>query len=103
MLMGGGSATAITAGTEAFDAANPSAGWVAKAPLPQPRHDLNTVILPDGQLLTVGGNSATDNRGLPQHEAELYTPGHQHLDADGRARPRTAPTTRRRCCCPTGA
>jgi hypothetical protein len=37
------------------------------------RHNANTVILPDGKLLTVGGNSATSNYGGTVFSAELYS------------------------------
>ena len=68
-VVGGGS----TPNTHIFDVTNPSAGWKNAAPLPQTRRDLNTVLLPDGTLLAVGGNSS-GTEGLPQRETLLYTP-----------------------------
>ena len=68
-LAGGGGTTT----TETFDAANPSAGWRLAASLPQIRRNLNTVILPDGDLLAVGGNSE-GQEGSPQREALMYSP-----------------------------
>ena len=83
MLIGGVTAANVTLGTtEIFDAANPAAGWKFQSSLPQPRHNINTVILPDGKLLTVGGNSTSNQSpdssishyNNPQREAELYNP-----------------------------
>jgi hypothetical protein len=79
MLLGGGDdespsyPNAGTASTEVFDASNPSAGWSPRASLPQARRNLNTVILPDGNLLAVGGNSSGATGGA-QRETLLYTP-----------------------------
>jgi Galactose oxidase-like, Early set domain/Kelch motif len=75
LLVGGanGDANLSTATTEQFDAANPSAGWTFKAPLPESRRNVNTVILPDGDLLAVGGNNDGASNGY-HHESVLYTP-----------------------------
>lgn len=74
VMMIGGATDKATATTEYFDVAQPEQGWHYRAPLPQPRHNLNTVILPDGTLLTVGGNSARSLYGKPQRQALLYDP-----------------------------
>lgn len=74
MLIGGRSSTVVFATSEQFDTLNPGAGWQFRAPMPQPRHNHNTVILPDGTLLTVGGNSSTDYYANPQRETLLYDP-----------------------------
>lgn len=74
MLIGGTSGGVVTATNEIFNAANPAAGWQYAAPLPQPRRNTNTVILPDGKLLTVGGNNSAENYTNPQFEPQLYDP-----------------------------
>ncbi|MEO7558568.1 MAG: Calx-beta domain-containing protein [Gammaproteobacteria bacterium] len=75
MLIGGASNQfGVVATTEVFDNANPGAGWQFRASMPQGRRNHNTVILPDGTLLTVGGNSSTENYTNPTHEALLYIP-----------------------------
>lgn len=56
--------------TEIFDAANPAAGWAYKAPLPEPREDMNVVILPDGKLLGVGGEAD----GVARLQSLMYDP-----------------------------
>lgn len=75
MLLGGQASRSpdALATTEVFDTANPKAGWVSAAPIPQGRNDMNTVILPDGTLLGVGGNSSGDF-GLPDLQTLLYSP-----------------------------
>jgi hypothetical protein len=66
--------------TEMFDAANPTGGWQALTQMPQPRARQNTVFLPDGTFLTVGGNSGdptqtgSDQYLNSQKEALLYRP-----------------------------
>ncbi|HEY3831023.1 MAG TPA: galactose oxidase-like domain-containing protein [Acidimicrobiia bacterium] len=47
--------------------------WQAKKPLPQPRTNTNTVLLPDGTLLMVGGNQS-GNFGLGTYQALQYIP-----------------------------
>lgn len=75
MLFGGavpGTGTGV-ATTQLFDTANPQAGWVARAPIPQPRDNMNTVLLPDGTVLGVGGTSAAQSQS-PQRQTLLYDP-----------------------------
>jgi hypothetical protein len=75
LLVGGanGNPDLSTATTEQFDAADPSAGWSFKAPLPESRRNVNAVILPDGDLLAVGGNNDGASNGYRQ-ESVMYTP-----------------------------
>jgi hypothetical protein len=51
----------------------PSAGWHEYPKWIKQRHNANTVILPDGKLLTVGGNAAANNYGGTHFSAELYS------------------------------
>lgn len=74
MLIGGVAAGLATATTEVYDAANPAAGWQYLAPLSQGRHNNNTVILPDGTLLNIGGNNSIEQYANPHFEPELYNP-----------------------------
>ena len=69
MVAGGHDETNALARNEWLDGNNPAAGWKPYPLWRQARHNANTVILPDGKLLTVGGN-----RGLYGYEqAELST------------------------------
>ena len=59
--------------TEVLDAANLGAGWSFRAPLPQVRRNANSVLTPDGAIITIGGNGA-DNFDFPRFEALRYDP-----------------------------
>jgi hypothetical protein len=56
-LFGGGSTSTNT--SIGLDLNNPGAGWQAAAPMNVNRSHLNTVILPDGSLLTMGGGKGS--------------------------------------------
>ena len=62
-----------TDSVEVIDAANLGAGWQMRAPLPQQRRNTNSVLTPDGAVITVGGN-LEDNYTSPQKEALRYDP-----------------------------
>ena len=83
MMLGGATQESAVASTEVFDAAQPEAGWQLLAAFPQGRRNHNTVILPDGTLLTVGGNNGTANQlyDNPQLEPELYDPTTNTMNA----------------------
>ena len=58
---------------EWIDGFNPAAGW---KPFPQfqtARHNHNTVMLPDGAMLTVGGNRGVYGYEEPELSSELYS------------------------------
>ena len=57
---------------EWLDGYDPVAGWRDYPKWTRQRHNANTVILPDGKLLTVGGNAASTNYGGTHFSAELY-------------------------------
>ena len=74
MIVGGtgaGSLATPTAQVMDFSAANPT--WQSVASMPQGRHDMNLVILPDGTLLGVGGNTKGKDE-QPQYSTLLYDP-----------------------------
>jgi Galactose oxidase-like, Early set domain/Kelch motif len=76
LLIGGatnGDANGSTATTEELDAANPGADWQFRAPLPESRRNVNGVILPDGNILAVGGNQEGASNGY-RKETLLYSP-----------------------------
>jgi hypothetical protein len=58
---------------EWLDSYNLAAGWRDYPKWNRQRHNANTIILPDGKLLTVGGNSANSNYGGTLFTAELYS------------------------------
>ena len=74
MVAGGGAGTnSVRAGNEWLDGANPSSGWRDYPKWLQPRRNANTVILPDGTLLTMGGNQSMGNYDPTLLQAELYS------------------------------
>ncbi|HET8981637.1 MAG TPA: galactose oxidase-like domain-containing protein [Pedococcus sp.] len=73
MYIGGKVGGAATDAVETFDAANPSAGWSALASLPQPRTHMSPVLMPDGSVLGVGGNSSGNFAG-PIYTTLSYKP-----------------------------
>jgi hypothetical protein len=80
VMVFGGEAPGTTNGvttTQVFDAANPQAGWSQRAPIPQPRDNMNTVLLPDGTILGVGGTSV-GQFSSPQMQTLLYDPATDH-------------------------
>lgn len=70
MLIGGDGLSS----TEEIDFSQPDPEWHYGAPLPQNRRNANTVLLPDGTFITVGGTVGTDNYDDPVKEAVLYDP-----------------------------
>ena len=73
MVAGGSSNDIPLANNEWLDAMNPLAGWRTYPQWLQKRHNSNTVILPDGTLLTMGGNSGSYGYENALLEAELYS------------------------------
>ena len=66
------SAATVT-GNEWFDGNYPGNGWQPFPKWLQPRHNSNTVILPDGKLLTIGGNRGLGTYEDPLLETEMYS------------------------------
>ncbi len=71
VMMFGGKGALPRDTTEMFDAANPGAGWTYRAPIPEPREDMNAVLLPDGKILGVGGEAS----GEATLQTLMYDPG----------------------------
>jgi len=94
-LIGGNHDTRV----EAFDETQAAAGWFDQSPLQVGRDHLNTVLLPDGSMVSVGGGDSsmgTNASFRPEHLAvELYDPGEKEwrtgaAQAEGRAYHSTA-------------
>ncbi len=69
MIAGG---TTGVSNNEYMDANSPMTGWREYPKWKRARHNSNTIILPDGSLFTVGGNSQKSNYGGTLFSAELY-------------------------------
>lgn len=65
--------TTLPANNEWLDSYHPADGWHDYPKWNVQRHNANTVILPDGKMLTVGGNTARDDYGGTVYSAELYS------------------------------
>ena len=81
MQLGGSTndSTPSVATTQVFDEANPSAGWQARSSMQVPRGHHNTVLLPDGSMVTVGGGVGVRDGSLwagdpEQRQVELWNP-----------------------------
>ncbi len=73
MVAGGGEGSGVRSGNEFLDGGNPLLGWNEYPKWVQPRRNANMVILPDGTLLTVGGNQDSTNYDKTLLQAELYS------------------------------
>ena len=58
---------------EWLDGFNPALGWKAYPQFQTARHNHNTVMLPDGAMLTVGGNRGVYGYEEPELSSELYS------------------------------
>ena len=58
---------------EWIDGFNPAMGWKPFAQFQTARHNHNTVMLPDGAMLTVGGNRGVYGYEEPELSSELYS------------------------------
>jgi hypothetical protein len=67
---------------EWLDSYNPQAGWHDYPKWNTQRHNSNTVILPDGTLLTAGGNNARSSYGGTLFSAERYSLPADNLNGD---------------------
>jgi hypothetical protein len=71
VMVAGGSKGAPN--NEWLDSYHPQAGWREYPKWNEQRHNANTVILPDGTLLTVGGNNGDDTYNGTLYSAERYS------------------------------
>ncbi|MDP2818651.1 MAG: galactose oxidase early set domain-containing protein [Polaromonas sp.] len=73
MVAGGHTEKIPLAANEWLDGFNPALGWKTYPQWQTPRHNANTVILPDGTLLTVGGNKGLYGYEDAEFSTELYS------------------------------
>ncbi len=80
MIIGGQNNTIVTETAEIVDLGGPSPAWRFTQPMSFPRMHTNAVILPDGEVLVVGGHSDMHDEGGPGpppsavYEAEMFDP-----------------------------
>ena len=72
MIMGGGSPA--TATTELIDLSVPSPKWQYGPPMSQPRIEMNATMLPNGNVLMLGGSLIDEDATTASLNADLYNP-----------------------------
>ena len=75
MKIGGGSDTTAKGSVEVFDESRPQDGWQPAPSMQLGRQSHNTVLLPDGDMVTIGGGSETSdkwNADPALRQVELY-------------------------------
>lgn len=71
LILGGGDPATDTA--EIIDLADPNPTWGLTASMNHARRNLNAVLLPDGKILVIGGNSTGQDEN-PVLQAEIFDP-----------------------------
>jgi len=74
LAIGGATTTGAMASAEILDLAAQKPAWRLTDPMHQARRNLNAVLLPDGNVLAVGGNAGTDLYDSPVLGAEMFDP-----------------------------
>jgi len=72
IVMLGGEVSAARNTAQWLDGFNPGAGWKPFPAWQRARFNSNTVILPDGSMLTIGGGAGTGQYDSPVYDVELY-------------------------------
>jgi hypothetical protein len=87
MILGGGNPA--TATTEIIDLSVPTPTWTKGPAMSEPRIEMNATILPNGQVLTVGGSLNDEDTSTASLNADLYDPAtNKMLSASANAVPR---------------
>jgi hypothetical protein len=72
MIFGGGNPSVAT--TEIIDLSASKPAWVWGPPMSQSRIEMNATMLPNGQILTVGGSLNDEDTSTASLQADLYDP-----------------------------
>jgi hypothetical protein len=87
IIFGGGNPA--TATTEIIDLSVPTPAWTKGPAMSKPRIEMNATILPNGQILTVGGSLNDEDTSTASLNADLYDPAtNKMLSAGANAVPR---------------
>jgi len=82
MIFGGGGNPA-EATTEIIDLSAASPTWAKGLPMSQPRIEMNATMLPNGQILALGGSSADEDATTASYQADLYDPATNKMSSAG--------------------
>jgi len=81
MIMGGGNPSTPT--TEIIDLSSPSPSWVFGPAMSQPRIEMNATILPNGEVLALGGSYNDEDTATASLNADLYDPASNTFSSAG--------------------
>jgi len=81
IIFGGGNPA--TATTEIIDLSVPAPAWVKGPAMSAPRIEMNATILPNGQVLTVGGSLNDEDTNTASLKADLYDPATNKMSSAG--------------------
>ncbi|HEY6769575.1 MAG TPA: galactose oxidase-like domain-containing protein, partial [Candidatus Sulfotelmatobacter sp.] len=81
MIFGGGNPA--TATTEIIDLSVPTPAWTKGPAMSEPRIEMNATILPNGQVLTVGGSLNDEDTSTASLNADLYDPATNKISSAG--------------------
>src|ERR1700676_527252 len=81
IIFGGGNPS--TATTEIIDLSASTPTWVYGPSMSQPRIEMNATMLPNAQVLTVGGSLNDEDTGTASLQADLYDSHHNSMGSAG--------------------
>jgi hypothetical protein len=81
MIFGGGNPA--TATTEIINLSVPTPAWTSGPAMSAPRIEMNATILPNGQILTVGGSLNDEDSSTASLNADLYDPVTNKMSSAG--------------------
>jgi hypothetical protein len=81
IIFGGGNPA--TATTEIIDLSVPNPQWQYGPPMSQPRIEMNATMLPNGEVLTVGGSLYDEDATSASYNADLYNPATNTFSSAG--------------------
>jgi len=81
MIMGGGNPS--TATTELIDLSAATPKWTNGPPMSEPRIEMNATILPNGNIIALGGSLNDEDTGTASLNADLYDPATNTFSSAG--------------------
>jgi hypothetical protein len=74
MILGGGTGTVATATTEIIDLSQPNPAWVRSGNMSSARVEGNSVLLPNGKILVLGGSPQNEVANTASLNADMFDP-----------------------------
>lgn len=82
LILGGGNPATNT--TELIDLSASAPTWQPGPPMSQPRIEMNTVVLPNGKVLAIGGSGKDEVASTASMNADLYDPATNTFSSAGK-------------------